>query len=179
MSAEAIVTVSAACVAAVQLAKWAGLRPERGPLAVLISALIGVSLWAVSDLREWDRALIWPLFSGWVAVATSAAGVFGFTRAVPDAVSSFTHPPGQGAGSGAVERPPETVATVSTPEASEEIPMGVRERTEILRSIKAIGAEEAARVLGMLRERHERYAEMTGRRGRASEGEAPPRDAGR
>jgi len=32
-------------------------------------------------------------FAGWVAVSTSAAGVYGFTRALPSAITSTTNPP--------------------------------------------------------------------------------------
>ena len=105
MNAESVVAVSAAVVALVQLCKWAGLPPERGPLAVVGISLLGVLAWAVSEVSTVDRTLIWPLLTGWVGVATSAAGVFGFTRAAPEAISSFSRPP-DGAGSEPVDSAP-------------------------------------------------------------------------
>lgn len=80
MSAESIVTVSAAVVALVQVIKWALRRDGWGPAIVLLVSLLGVAVWAVSQgAATWASA--WSYFSGWVAVATSAAGVYGFTRA--------------------------------------------------------------------------------------------------
>lgn len=98
MTGEAIVTVSAAVVALVQLVKWAGLPDKTGPLIVLVFAALGVGLWVYSQ-AEFDRHALFSYFAGWVAVATSAAGVFGFTRAAASAVTSAKSPPGGGAGS--------------------------------------------------------------------------------
>lgn len=97
MNAEAIVAVSAAVVALVQLVKWAGLKDNYGPLAVLVLSLIGVAFWAWS-VGDFTRATSFNYFSGWIATATSAAGVFGFTRATATAVSRMTPPPDGGAG---------------------------------------------------------------------------------
>lgn len=97
MDGEAVITVSAAVVALVQLAKWAGLKDTMGPLAVLVLALAGVALWGWS-VGTFERARAFEYFAGWIAVATSAAGVFGFTRAASTAVTAAKHPPG-GAGS--------------------------------------------------------------------------------
>jgi hypothetical protein len=103
MTAEAIVTVSAAVVALVQLAKWAGLTEANGPLAVIGFSLLGVAIWIVGG-DNWPpaRTDVWPIFAGCIAVATSAAGVFGFTRAAVGAVTRATPPPA-GAAEQAVE----------------------------------------------------------------------------
>jgi hypothetical protein len=97
MSAEAIVTVSAVVVTLVQLAKWAGLREVYGPAAVLGFSLLGVAVWVLSE-GSWPpgRTDVWPIFSGCIAVATSAAGVFGFTRAAVGAVTRATPPSNEG-----------------------------------------------------------------------------------
>lgn len=98
MTGEAIVTVSAAVVALTQLLKWSRAVPDRwGALAVLVLAALGVGLWAYSA-GSYQRADTWMYFSGWVAVSTSAAGVFGFTRAASSAVTAAKAPP-PGAGS--------------------------------------------------------------------------------
>jgi hypothetical protein len=86
MSAEAIVTVSAAVVALVQVIKWALRRDGWGPAIVLLVSLLGVAVWAVSQ-GDATWASAWSYFAGWVAVATSAAGVYGFTQA---GVARFT-----------------------------------------------------------------------------------------
>lgn len=80
MNSEAIVTVSAAVVALTQLVKWAGVPSKLGPIVVLVAAGAGVAVWAISSGGIGQKELF-ELFSGWIAVATSAAGVFGFTRA--------------------------------------------------------------------------------------------------
>jgi hypothetical protein len=101
LTAESIVAISAAVVALVQLVKWAGLPDRRGPLVVLAFAFVGVMLYQVSYAPEGRIVLrtdIWPIFAAWIAVALSAAGVFGFTRAASDAVTATkSPPPGAGA----------------------------------------------------------------------------------
>lgn len=98
MTAEAIISISAAVVALTQLVKWAGLKDAYGPTAVLVLALIGVGFWSWS-VGTFERAQAFTYFAGWIAVSTSAAGVFGFTRAGSEAVSRLTAPPASGAGS--------------------------------------------------------------------------------
>ncbi len=98
MNAEAIVSVSAAVVALVQLVKWSGLPDNWGPAAVLLLSLVGVLFWGWS-VGDVTRASAFGYFAGWIAVATSAAGVFGFTRASAGAVSRMSGPPSGGAGS--------------------------------------------------------------------------------
>jgi hypothetical protein len=102
MTAEAIVAISAAVVAITQLAKWAKLPDHWGPLAVILLAGLGVGIWLFSQ-QTWPpvRTDTWEIFAGWVAVALSAAGVFGFTRAGAEAVTRATSPPADGAGSSA------------------------------------------------------------------------------
>lgn len=94
MSAENIAVVSAAVVALTQLCKWLRVVDDhRGPLVVLALAALGVALWAVSFETAFTRQLLWPYFAAWIVVATSAAGVFGFTRAAPEAITSTKAPP--------------------------------------------------------------------------------------
>jgi hypothetical protein len=101
VNGEAIVTVSAAVVALTQLVKWAGIPDRFGPLIVMLLGVIGVAVWTWSQAipPEDLRGAAFGLFAGWIAVATSAAGVFGFTRAAAGAVTSMTPPPSSGAGS--------------------------------------------------------------------------------
>lgn len=99
MSGEAIVAVSAAVVALTQLLKWSKLPDAWGPLAVLVLAALGVGVWAFSQEMLPARTEVFAYFAGWIAVATSAAGVFGFTRAAANAVISAAPPPKDGAGS--------------------------------------------------------------------------------
>jgi hypothetical protein len=97
MSGQAIITVSAAVVALTQIVKWSGLPDRRGPLAVLVLSLLGVAFWGYST-GDFTRASSFGYFAGWIAVTTSAAGVFGFTRSGVDALTSTKTPP---AGAGA------------------------------------------------------------------------------
>jgi hypothetical protein len=98
MDGEAIMTISAAVVALTQIVKWGGVPDKYGPVAVVLLSALGVVLWAYSK-GAIHRELVWAYFAGGTAVATSAAGVFGFTRAGAEAVSRMTPPPGSGAGS--------------------------------------------------------------------------------
>jgi hypothetical protein len=98
MDGEAIVAVSAAVVTLTQLAKWGGLPDKLGPLAVLFLAAVGVGFWAYSA-GTFTRTTSFEYFAGWVAVATAAAGIYGFTRASTSAVTRMTSPPADGAGS--------------------------------------------------------------------------------
>jgi hypothetical protein len=97
MDGAAIITISAAVVALTQLLKWAGIPDKWGAGAVLALAVLGVALWGYS-VGTFERTQAFDYFAAWIAVATSAAGVFGFTRAASGAVSSMTPPPAGGAG---------------------------------------------------------------------------------
>jgi hypothetical protein len=100
MDGQAIIAVSAAVVTLVQLVKWAGIPDKWGPLAVLLFAAVGVGVWAYSQNEAGiARQEIFDYFAGWITVATSAAGVFGFTRATASAVISAKPPPAGAAGS--------------------------------------------------------------------------------
>lgn len=93
MSGQAILTVSASVVALTQLLKWSkAISDQRGPLAVLVLALLGVAFWgwATGDI---SRASAFGYFAGWISVATSAAGVYGFTRSGPESVTATSTPP--------------------------------------------------------------------------------------
>lgn len=97
MSGQAILTVSASIVALTQLLKWSKVvSDQRGPLLVLALALFGVAFWgwATGDI---SRASAFGYFAGWISVATSAAGIYGFTRSGPEAITATSTPP-SGAG---------------------------------------------------------------------------------
>lgn len=97
MSGQAIISVSAAVVALTQLLKW-GFVPDRfGPISVLLLSVLGVLFWGWTT-GDLGRASAFGYFAGWISIATSAAGVFGFTRAGAEAVTNATAPPSGGAG---------------------------------------------------------------------------------
>lgn len=97
MTAAAIASISVAVVALTQLVKWAGLHDKYGPLAVIILSLFGVVFWGWSN-ELMTRRTAFEFFVGWITVTTSAAGVFGFTRASSEAVTRTSPPPVGGAG---------------------------------------------------------------------------------
>jgi hypothetical protein len=103
MTAEAIITVSASVVACVQLCKWSFLPDRAGPLAVLGISLAGVCFWVWTQ-GVFMRADGFSYFAAWVAVATSASGVYGFSRASGEALTRLTPPPHEGAGSEPTEK---------------------------------------------------------------------------
>ena len=104
MTGEAIISVSAAVVALVQLIKWAGIKDAYGPIAVLVLSLFGIVFWGWS-VGTLSRTAAFSYFAGWIAVSTSAAGVFGFTRAGGEAVSRMTSPPSGSAGASPTIKP--------------------------------------------------------------------------
>lgn len=98
LDALAIIAIAAAVVALTQLLKWAKIVEDKhGPILVLVLAAIGVGFWGWSNVG-FSRALAFAYFAGWIAVATSAAGVYGFTRSIPEAITATSNPP-SGAGS--------------------------------------------------------------------------------
>jgi hypothetical protein len=131
MSSEGAVAVSAAVVALVQLAKWAGMRDSYGPGAVIVVSMLGVLMWLVSG-ESWPpgRVDIWPIFTGIINVTLASAGVFGFTRAAASAVSSFAPPPSDGAGSS------KTIKTEEETIADDIIKMTPEERAELMVEIE-------------------------------------------
>jgi len=98
MSGEAIATISISVVSLTQLVKWAGLPDKLGPIAVLVLSMLGVIFWGWTQ-NDIARATAFGYFAGWIVVATSASGVYGFTRASADAVTKMLPPPSGGAGS--------------------------------------------------------------------------------
>jgi hypothetical protein len=87
MTADAIVAVSAAVVALTQLCKWGGVDNKYGPIAVIGLSLCGVLFWGWSH-DALSRAGSFDFFAGWITVATSAAGIYGFTRASSEAITT-------------------------------------------------------------------------------------------
>jgi hypothetical protein len=96
MDATAIATVTIPTVAFTQIIKWAGLPDRRGPLVVIILSSLFTLFWGWST-NSLSRVSAFSFVSGAVIVMMSAAGVFGFTRSMPEAVTSTTNPP-SGAG---------------------------------------------------------------------------------
>lgn len=103
MDGQAILTVSAAVVGLTQIVKWGGLPDKWGPIVVLLLAAIGVAVWGYST-GTYARTQTFEYFAGWIAVATSAAGIFGFTRATSSAVTAAKAPPA-GAAQNPTEKP--------------------------------------------------------------------------
>lgn len=85
MDAEAIVTVSALVVAIATLLKWAApgdsISGVRALALVFFLSGLGVGAWVFSLATPIDRTWTFGILSAWAAVATSAAGVFGFASA--------------------------------------------------------------------------------------------------
>jgi len=100
MQANDIVAVSAAVVTLTQLIKWGGLHDRYGPVAVLALSLLGTMFWGWSHMA-FSRATAFEFFVGFLAITTSAAGFFGFTRASSEAITRVTAPPAGAAGGNA------------------------------------------------------------------------------
>jgi len=87
MDGQAIITVSAAVVALTQIIKWSPLPTDGYVPVVIVFALsgLGVMIWGASNEINFGRQLLWSYFAGWIAVSTSAAGVFGLAQATSKA----------------------------------------------------------------------------------------------
>jgi hypothetical protein len=88
VDAQQAVVVAGAVVTLTTLVKWMGMQDRYGPLAIIGLSLLGVGIWGYSKGPAWERGLLFDYFVGWLSVATSAAGVFGFTRSVPQAITA-------------------------------------------------------------------------------------------
>ena len=100
MEAAAIMTVSGAVVALTELFKFFKMVPDdKGPLAVFILSALGVILFQASEPVPFVRTQLFGLFAGWIVIATSAAGVYGFVKATrPEQVTTMSNKGGGGTG---------------------------------------------------------------------------------
>jgi hypothetical protein len=85
-------TVSTVVVALVTYAKWSGVPDEQGSHWVLALAFVGVGVWAYSK-GNFSRETAFDYLAGYIAVVTSAAGVFGFTRRYRGSLTATKEPP--------------------------------------------------------------------------------------
>ncbi len=92
MDATAIALVSTAVVTLTQLVKWMGLPDSKGPISVIGFSALGMVLYIYSA-GAYQRSDLFAYFANWLVVATSAAGVFGFTRAAASSLTSTKEPP--------------------------------------------------------------------------------------
>lgn len=83
---QAIIAVSATVAALTRLVKWMGLPERFAPGVVMLLSAFGVLLWALTQPEAVNRTEVWSYFAGWIAVATSAAGVFGFTQSASETI---------------------------------------------------------------------------------------------
>lgn len=98
MDAAAAMMIGATIVPLTEMIKYARRVPEAwGVPIVLILSALGVLLWGVSQ-PEWIfvRTNVWGLFAGWVNVAVTAAGVYGFIREGRAQVMNATRTGGDG-----------------------------------------------------------------------------------
>lgn len=88
MNGQAILTISAAVTGLTQLIKsvCGVIRQEYIAAVVFGCSLLGVALWGWHS-GDFTRASSFDYFSGWIAVTTSAAGVFGLVNAGQQAIA--------------------------------------------------------------------------------------------
>lgn len=88
LSAANVIEIAAAVVALLQILKaYAGLA---GRWALLVSALASALAVAVFvySAHDYSQSAIWSIFAGWIAVFTSAAGVWNVAVSSPEAITS-------------------------------------------------------------------------------------------
>lgn len=95
MGEKEIVAMSAVVVALTQFFKWAGVPDRYGPLAAGLVSVAAVIVWAFDHASQFGGML--PLSTyvvAFIAVLSSAAGVYGFTRATGEAMTRMRSGPG-------------------------------------------------------------------------------------
>lgn len=93
MDATAVISVSGAIVMLLQVLKSGGAVTGRWALTVAaVLSILGVVVWAYS-VGNYDRPQLWGYFAGWIAVFTSAAGVFGIVNGGAEAVTAMKGAP--------------------------------------------------------------------------------------
>jgi hypothetical protein len=92
IDANAATALAATVTLVTQLIKWAGLPDKLGPIVVLLLSAICVVVYVYST-GAFVREETFNYLSAWANVALAAAGIFGFTRAAPAAVTALRSPP--------------------------------------------------------------------------------------
>jgi len=91
MNGEAIIGISAAVVGLMQLLKTAPWIKRYALILIFLVSALAVGLWGWSE-EALVRATAFQFFAGWIAVSTSAAGVFGLVRSAPEQLAEFRKP---------------------------------------------------------------------------------------
>lgn len=86
MDSAAALAVGALVAAVAQVLKWAGLKDTYGPIALIVLSAASVALWVYSK-GVYDRTFLFDYVVGAANVMLASAGVFGFTRSLPAAVT--------------------------------------------------------------------------------------------
>lgn len=86
MDAGAAIAIGGLVAALAQVAKWAGLKDVHGPFALIALSTIATTLWVYSKGR-YSRELLFDFVTGAANVMLTSAGIFGFTRSMPAAVT--------------------------------------------------------------------------------------------
>jgi hypothetical protein len=90
MDGLAVMRVTVVVVGIMHLLRWAGVPERWAPLLVTVLSALAVALWAFGQ-GSLNPSVLFSYVSGWVAVATSAAMVWGFTWAAGTARRSRPH----------------------------------------------------------------------------------------
>lgn len=85
MDAKAIVAVSTSVVMLLQVLKASGLAGRWGLLVAGLLSIAGVAIWGYSA-GTFSRATAWDFTAGWIAVFSSASGVFAIVNRGAQAV---------------------------------------------------------------------------------------------
>lgn len=109
MDAAATVAIGGLVAALAQVAKWMGLRDSYGPAALIVLSAGSVALWVYSK-GVYSRELLFDYVVGATSVMLTSAGIFGFTRSMPAAVTEGSRNSSiPGAGQSATLKPSDNV----------------------------------------------------------------------
>lgn len=92
MDATAVLAVSGSIVMLLQVFKAGGVTGRWALIVAAVCSAIGVALWGYSA-GTFARATTWDFAAGWIAVFTSAAGVFGVVNGGAEAVTAMKGAP--------------------------------------------------------------------------------------
>jgi hypothetical protein len=97
MDEKEIMSMSAAVVALTQFIKWSGMPSKYGPFAAAGTSAAVLGMWAFDQGHQFGGFM--PLSTyliAYIAVLSSAAGVFGFTRSTGEALTDMRTGTGDG-----------------------------------------------------------------------------------
>lgn len=92
METEIAIVISGVVSGVVRLIKAFGVSRMAGLMASVLMSAVAVVLYAYSQVPVYDRSMVWPYFSAFIMVATSAVGILEASTTVVTTVQNRNNP---------------------------------------------------------------------------------------